>query len=158
MVAIKEGRMAFKGFETYYRITHPEGKKAPLLLLHGGPGSTHNYFEGFDKLAEDLDRPIIMYDQIGCGESATPGHTELYNAEVWMDELESLREHLGLKKVHILGQSWGGMLAISYMMEREPKGVLFLDFGLHPPLRRPVARRAVAQNRPLHDEKRAGDI
>ncbi|MEJ8786783.1 proline iminopeptidase [Peptoniphilus sp. HCN-40583] len=126
MVAIKEGRMAFKGFETYYRITNPEGKKAPLLLLHGGPGSTHNYFEGFDKIAEALDRPIIMYDQIGCGESATPGHTELYNAEVWMDELEAIREHLGLEKIHLLGQSWGGMLAISYMMERDPKGVLSL--------------------------------
>lgn len=126
MVAIKEGRMAFKGFETYYRITNPEGKKAPLLLLHGGPGSTHNYFEGFDKIAEALDRPIVMYDQIGCGESATPGHTELYNAEVWMDELEAIREHLGLEKIHLLGQSWGGMLAISYMMERDPKGVLSL--------------------------------
>lgn len=126
MVAIKEGRMAFKGFETYYRITHPEGKKVPLLLLHGGPGSTHNYFEGFDKIAEALDRPIVMYDQIGCGESATPGHTELYNAEVWMDELEAIRDHLGLEKIHLLGQSWGGMLAISYMMERDPKGVLSL--------------------------------
>ena len=126
MVAVKEGRMAFRGFETYYRITHPEGKKAPLLLLHGGPGSTHNYFEGFDKLAEELDRPIIMYDQIGCGESATPGHTELYNAEVWMDELEAIREHLNLAKIHLLGQSWGGMLAISYMMERDPRGVLSL--------------------------------
>lgn len=126
MVAIKEGRMDFKGFKTYYRITNPQGKKAPLLLLHGGPGSTHNYFEGFDKLAEALDRPIVMYDQIGCGESATPGHTELYNAEVWMDELEAIREHLGLEKIHLLGQSWGGMLAISYMMERDPKGVLSL--------------------------------
>lgn len=67
-----------------------------------------------------------MYDQIGCGESATPGHTELYNAEVWMEELEAIREHLGLSKVHILGQSWGGMLAIFYMMERDPKGVLSL--------------------------------
>lgn len=126
MVEIKEGRMDFKGFKTYYRITNPEGKKAPLLLLHGGPGSTHNYFEGFDKLAETIDRPIVMYDQIGCGESAIPGHTELYNADVWMEELEALRDHLGLDEVHILGQSWGGMLAISYMMEREPKGVLSL--------------------------------
>ncbi|MDY6045093.1 MAG: proline iminopeptidase-family hydrolase [Peptoniphilus sp.] len=124
MVAIREGRMPYKGFETYYRITNPDGKKAPLVLLHGGPGSTHNYFEGFDKLAESIDRPIVMYDQIGCGESATPGHTELYNADVWMDELDALREHLNLEKVHLLGQSWGGMLAISYMMERDPEGVL----------------------------------
>lgn len=124
MVEIREGRMPFKGFETYYRIANPEGKKAPFVLLHGGPGSTHNYFEGFDKLAESLDRPIVMYDQIGCGESATPGHTELYNAEVWMDELDALRAHLKMDKLHLLGQSWGGMLAISYMMERDPEGVL----------------------------------
>ncbi|MDQ0507928.1 Proline iminopeptidase [Aedoeadaptatus ivorii] len=124
MVSVREGRMPFRGFETYYRIANPAGKKAPLVLLHGGPGSTHNYFEGFDKIAETLDRPIVMYDQIGCGESATPGHTELYTAEVWMDELDALREHLSLDKVHLLGQSWGGMLAISYMIERKPAGVL----------------------------------
>lgn len=133
MVAVREGRMPFKGFETYYRITNPDGKKAPLVLLHGGPGSTHNYFEGFDKLAESIDRPIIMYDQIGCGLSTTPGHTELYNADVWMEELDALRDHLGLEKVHLLGQSWGGMLAISYMMERDPKGVqsIVLSSTLH---------------------------
>lgn len=120
---IKEGYVPFRGHQTYYRIVHPEGKKTPLLLLHGGPGSTHNYFEVLDELAEKDDRPIVMYDQIGCGESFVEGEPELFTAEVWMDELEAVREHLKLDPVHILGQSWGGMLAIWYALERNPSGV-----------------------------------
>ncbi len=120
---IKEGKIPFKGYETYYRIVNPEGKNTPLLMLHGGPGSTHNYFEVVDKIAELSDRPLVMYDQIGCGESFVSGHPELFTAEVWMDELENIREQLGLEEVHILGQSWGGMLAIWYAIERKPKGV-----------------------------------
>lgn len=120
---IKEGKMPFLGYETYYRIVNPEGKKTPLLLLHGGPGSTHNYFEVFDEFAQKDDRPLIMYDQIGCGESMITGHPELFNAETWMDELEAIRAHLNLEKLHILGQSWGGMLSIWYALERKPNGV-----------------------------------
>lgn len=120
---IKEGKIPFKGFETYYRIVNPKGKKTPLLFLHGGPGSTHNYFEILDSIAEEDDRVLIMYDQIGCGESMITGHPELFNAETWLDELETLRKELKLEKVHILGQSWGGMLAIWYAIERKPKGV-----------------------------------
>lgn len=120
---IKEGYVPFRGHQTYYRIVRPEGKKPPLLLLHGGPGSTHNYFEVLDELAEKDDRPIVMYDQIGCGESFVEGEPELFTAEVWMDELEAVREYLELDPVHILGQSWGGMLAIWYALERNPTGV-----------------------------------
>lgn len=120
---IREGTMPFKGFHTWYRIVNPEGRNTPLMLLHGGPGSTHNYFEGFDPLAEATDRPIIMYDQIGCGQSMVTGHPELFTAEVWMEELKALREHLELGRVHILGQSWGGMLAIWYALEGRPEGV-----------------------------------
>lgn len=124
MVEVKEGMMPFRGYETYYRIVNPSGKKAPVLFLHGGPGSTHNYFEGFDAMAEKLDRPFVMYDQIGCGKSMVKGHRELFTADVWLDELEALREHLHLDEVHILGQSWGGMMCIWYAIERKPAGVL----------------------------------
>ncbi len=120
---IIEGKMPFKGFETYYRIANPDGKKTPLILLHGGPGSTHNYFEVLDKVAEIDDRPLVMYDQIGCGESFIEGHPEMFTADVWLDELDAIREHLNLDEVHILGQSWGGMMAIWYAIERKPKGV-----------------------------------
>lgn len=120
---IKTGKMPFKGGETYYRIVNPEGKKTPLLFLHGGPGSTHNYFEVFDPIAKEDDRPLVMYDQIGCGESYIDGDETLFNAEVWMEELATLRDHLQLDEVHIMGQSWGGMLAILYALEKYPTGV-----------------------------------
>ena len=120
---IKEGKIPFKGFKTYYRIVNPESKKTPLILLHGGPGSTCNYFETLDALAEIDDRPLVMYDQIGCGKSMVTGHPELFNAEVWLEELAEIRKHLNLDEVHILGQSWGGMMAIWNAIEKKPQGV-----------------------------------
>ena len=119
---IKEGYLPFRAGSTYYRIVG-EGSRTPLLLLHGGPGSTHNYFEVFDHLAEEDGRPVIMYDQIGCGNSYIEGHPEYFNADTWIDELVSLRAHLHLEKVHILGQSWGGMMALYYALNRRPEGV-----------------------------------
>ena len=115
--------MPFKGYQTYYRIVGEcrEGKK-PLILLHGGPGSTHNYFEVLDSLAED-GRALIMYDQLGCGNSYVDNRPDLWNQETWTEELIALREHLGLKEVHLLGQSWGGMLALSYVCDKKPEGV-----------------------------------
>lgn len=120
---ITEGYMPFKGFKTYYRIVGEyDGEKKPLILLHGGPGSTHNYFEVLDSLAED-GRQIISYDQIGCGNSFVEGHPELFNREVWMEELFQLIDYLDLKEYHILGQSWGGMMAIISGCDYKPEGV-----------------------------------
>ena len=121
---IKEGYLDYLEYKTYYRIVNPNGKNTPLLLLHGGPGSTHNSFELFDELAVRSDRPIIMYDQIGCGKSIIEkGHKELWNKTTWVNELINLREKLNLKEVHMLGHSWGGMLLIIYMCDKKPKGV-----------------------------------
>ena len=71
MAEIKEGYMPFMGHKTYYRIAgrRLDNGKAPLVCLHGGPGSTHNYFETLDNIADDDGRMVVMYDQIGCGES-----------------------------------------------------------------------------------------
>ena len=61
--------MPYLGYKTYYRIAGEcSGNKKPLILLHGGPGSTHNYFEVLDRLADE-GRAIISYDQLGCGNS-----------------------------------------------------------------------------------------
>lgn len=123
---IIEGYMPYLEYKTYYRIVGEcTGNKKPLLLLHGGPGSTHNYFEVLDSMAEE-GRAIIMYDQLGCGLSATPSRPDLWNAETWINELIALRKHLGLDEVHILGQSWGGMQAIQYMCDYKPEGVTSL--------------------------------
>ena len=104
---ITEGYMPFMGYKTYYRVVGEASEKAPLLLLHGGPGSTHNYFEVLDCIA-DTGRQVISYDQIGCGNSYLDGHPELWTQKTWIDELIAIREYLHLDNVHILGQSWGG--------------------------------------------------
>mgnify|MGYP003425152494 FL=1 len=120
---ITTGTMPFKGYQTYYRIVGEPTDNAPLLLIHGGPGSTHNYFEVLDDLAVTTRRQIISYDQIGCGESYVDGHPELWTLTTWLDELEALRSHLHLDRVNLLGQSWGGMLIIAYMIDRHPEGI-----------------------------------
>ena len=135
MAKITEGYMPYLGYQTYYRIVgeRKDNGKAPLICLHGGPGSTHNYFEVLDNVADDDDRMIVMYDQIGCGNSYLDGHPELWNQKVWLDELEALRKHLNLDVCHIIGQSWGGMMQIAYAVDYHPEGVKsFIISSGHP--------------------------
>ncbi len=122
---VTEGYMPYLGYKTYYRIVGEKKNngKAPLLCLHGGPGSAHNYFEVLDCIADIDGRQVIMYDQIGCGNSYLDGHPELWNQDVWLDELEALRKYLDIDECHIVGQSWGGMLQICYAVERKPEGI-----------------------------------
>jgi len=115
--------MPYLGYQTYYRIVGKcIGDKKPLVLLHGGPGSTHNYFEVLDKIAK-TGRALIMYDQLGCGLSSTPSRPDLWNSKTWIDELIKLRTYLGLNEIHLLGQSWGGMQTIEYACDYNPKGI-----------------------------------
>ncbi len=120
---ITEGYMPFMGFRTYYRIAGEcTGDHKPIILLHGGPGSTHNYFEVLDQISEE-GRAVISYDQIGCGNSYTDNHPELWNESFWRSELEALIDYLHLDQFHLLGQSWGGMLEISYLLNCRHEGV-----------------------------------
>lgn len=117
--------------ETYVRIVGSQYKKTPILFLHGGPGSTHNSFEVLDSFSDYDQRPIIMYDQYGCGLSSLglENDPSLYNKETWVEELIEVRKQLKLDKVHIMGHSWGGMLAIIYMCDYNPTGVLSLTLS-----------------------------
>jgi proline iminopeptidase len=100
---------------TWYRVSGKPGR-TPLLALHGGPGSTHNYFAPLERLAGE--RPVVLYDQLGCGRSERiqPGDWSL---ALFLDELDALREHLGLERVHLLGTSWGGILALEHALARQ---------------------------------------
>ena len=121
---ITEGYLTWQGHRTYYRaVGAPEGGKPPLLMLHGGPGSTHNYFEVLDRLAEEDGRQLISYDQLGCGNSYLDGHPELWNMETWQAELRAVREALCPGAVYLLGQSWGGMLLLEYICRHPHPGV-----------------------------------
>ena len=97
---------------TWYRVTG-EGGRTPLVCLHGGPGSTHNYFRPLERLADE--RRVVMYDQLGCGRSDRP-EVE-WSLAIFTEELEHLREQLGLERIHLLGTSWGGMLALEHALE-----------------------------------------
>ncbi|MCO6543891.1 MAG: proline iminopeptidase-family hydrolase [Lactobacillus sp.] len=120
---IKTGYLPFHGYRTYYRIVGTrQSDKAPLVLLHGGPGSTHNYFEVLDELAQ-TGHQLIMYDQLGCGQSSMPNDPTLWHPQTWVEELINLRQWLALDQIHLLGQSWGGMLAIIYLCDYHPIGI-----------------------------------
>jgi proline-specific peptidase len=124
-----EGRIPFRGFETWYRDVGPVGG-IPLLCLHGGPGSTHHYFKPLEQLAEE-GRRLVVYDQLGCGSSDRPDDPELWTVDLFVDEVRTVREALGLDRVHLLGTSWGSMLAIEYLLTR-PDGVVSLTLNSPP--------------------------
>ncbi len=117
------GRMTFRDGETWYRVTGEPGA-TPLVVLHGGPGATHDYLDRFSLLA-DRGRMVVHYDQFGCGLST---HHPDWPAEAWtvqlfLDELDALLAHLGITDgYHLLGQSWGGMLAAEHAVLR-PAGL-----------------------------------
>ena len=111
------------GISTYVRIANPEGKGTPLILLHGGPGSTHNSLELLDPLVEKGDRPLVYYDQFGCGLSSVSADPKDYSADGWIEELELLRNWLGHENVMLLGHSWGGMLLQLYLQSKGQEGI-----------------------------------
>jgi L-proline amide hydrolase len=110
----REGYVDFRGHRTWFRFVGDlNSAVTPLLALHGGPGSTHNYFAPLEGLAGE--RPVVLYDQIGCGKSDRPQDIE-WSVDVFRDELAVLREQLGLERIHLLGTSWGGMLAQEHVL------------------------------------------
>ena len=115
---IAEGRIPFRGFHTWYRDLGPEGG-IPLVCLHGGPGSTHHYFKPLEELAAQ-GRRVVVYDQLGCGNSDRPDDPNLWTVELFVDELRTLRGALGLERIHLLGSSWGSMLALEYALTQPP--------------------------------------
>jgi len=96
------------------------GPRTPLLLLHGGPGAGHDYLEPLAALADE--RPVVFYDQLGCGRSDIPDNPALWTIERFADEIDEVRAALGLTRCHLLGQSWGGWLGIEYLL-RQPPGI-----------------------------------
>jgi L-proline amide hydrolase len=110
----REGYVDFRGYRTWYRfVGNLNSPVAPVLALHGGPGSTHNYFAPLEGLA--TRRPVVLYDQIGCGKSDRPEDIE-WNLDVFRDEVAAVRDQLGLERIHLLGTSWGGMLAQEHVL------------------------------------------
>jgi len=125
-IPTKEGFVSFKGYKVWYRIVgdHNDSDKLPLLCLHGGPGANHDYLEPLEAMVE-TGRRIIFYDQLGAGNSDHPHNPSLWTVPVFVEELGVVRQTLGLEHVHILGQSWGGMLGMEYALT-QPSGLASL--------------------------------
>ncbi|CAL8466923.1 g6459 [Coccomyxa elongata] len=92
-------------------------KKLPLLVLHGGPGLPSRYLETLELLAGQ-GRQVIFYDQIGCGKSFLASEDssprpEDYSMDLFVEELGMVKRALGLKRHHVMGHGWGGMLALT---------------------------------------------
>jgi proline iminopeptidase len=92
-----------------------------VLLLHGGPGCTHEYFEAFDSFLPAAGIEYYYYDQLGSGHSDQPDDTSLWDLDRFVDEVEQVRQALGLGRENfvLLGHSWGGILAIEYALRHQ---------------------------------------
>ncbi|WP_273847309.1 proline iminopeptidase-family hydrolase [Rubrobacter calidifluminis] len=112
----REGYINVPGGRVWYRSVGEGG--IPLLCLHGGPGFTHYYLEPLEDLAGR--REVIFYDQLGCGRSDRPSDPALWTVDRFVEELVVVREALGLERMHLFGSSWGGMLAMQYVLDRKP--------------------------------------
>lgn len=93
--------------------------KIKLLLLNGGPGATHEYFECFENFLPAEGIEIIYYDQLGCGNSDNPNDIALWDLGRYVEEVEQVRKalHLDTTNFYILGHSWGGILAMEYTLK-----------------------------------------
>ncbi|UBV45290.1 proline iminopeptidase-family hydrolase (plasmid) [Deinococcus taeanensis] len=95
---------------------HPTLK---VLLLHGGPGATHEYFEAFDSFLPAAGIEYYYYDQLGSAYSDQPDQPALWDLPRFVDEVEQVRQALGLTRENfiLLGHSWGGILALEYALQ-----------------------------------------
>lgn len=121
-----EGRAKVPGGTVWWKKVG-SGSKPPLLTLHGGPGAGHNYLLSLAALADD--RPVIFYDQLGCGQADSPPDEKIYTIQRSVDELDAVRQTLGLKEIVLFGHSWGSMLAIEYLCQGRGAGVQKLILG-----------------------------
>jgi L-proline amide hydrolase len=123
-----EGYADFEGAQTWYRIdgelpAAPDGP-APLVVLHGGPGATHDYLLPIAELSEQ-GRAVVLYDQLGNGNSThyPQRGADFWTVELFVRELANLIDHLGVgDRYHVLGQSWGGFLAQEHALT-QPTGL-----------------------------------
>jgi L-proline amide hydrolase len=125
-IPTQEGFVPFHGYKVWYRIVGGREKpgKLPLLCLHGGPGGTHDYLESLEAAAAS-GRRVIFYDQLGCGNSDQPHNPSMWTVDLFVEEVGVMRRALGLDRVHLLGQSWGGMLGMEYALT-QPTGLASL--------------------------------
>lgn len=119
---MKEEMLKVEGGSIWYRMAGNGG--VPLIVLHGGPGTTHDYLDNLEALSDE--RTVVLYDQLGGGRSDRPVDRALWRVDRFTEELDALIRHLGFKRYHLLGQSWGTMLAVLYARKYGQNGIASL--------------------------------
>ena len=123
-----------------------------VLLLHGGPGATHEYFEAFDSFLPAAGVEYYYYDQLGSAYSDQPDEPELWQIPRFVEEVEQVRRALGLGKdnFYLLGHSWGGILAIEYALKYQQnlKGLVISNMMASIPAYNEYATRVLMPAKP----------
>ena len=118
-----------------------------VLLLHGGPGVTHEYYEAFDSYFPAAGIEYYYYDQLGSAYSDQPDEPELWEIPRFVEEVEQVRQALGLghNDFYLLGQSWGGILAIEYALKYQQhlKGLIISNMMASIPAYNEYARETL---------------
>jgi proline iminopeptidase len=130
-----------------------------VLLLHGGPGATHEYFEAFDSYFPGAGIEYYYYDQLGSAYSDQPDLPELWDLPRFVDEVEQVRQalHLDQSNFYLLGQSWGGMLAMEYALKYQQhlKGLIISNMVASIPAYQEYAQKVLM---PAMDQKALAEI
>ncbi|WP_375436474.1 proline iminopeptidase-family hydrolase [uncultured Hymenobacter sp.] len=142
-------------------ITTPKGKfnvwtkrfgnnpKMKVLLLNGGPGATHEYFECMENFLPAEGIEFIYYDQLGCGNSDNPKDTAMWSLPRYVEEVEQVRKALNLTNdnFYLLGHSWGGILAAEYAFKYQQnlKGLVISNMMMSCPEYGKYAQQVLAK-------------
>lgn len=122
--------------------------KIKLLLLNGGPGASHEYFECFENFLLPENVELIYYDQLGCGLSDNPKDTTMWDLARFVEEVEQVRKALNLNKdnFYLLGHSWGGILAMQYALKYQDnlKGLIISNMMMSCPAYGKYAQEVLA--------------
>ena len=97
----------------WYDIAGPIDMGLPIVAVTGGPGDGDLFFTPLKALASE-HQAVVTYHQVDCGRSTGPNNPDEWTIQLFVDQLDGLRRHLGVDKIISLGQSWGGWLAQEY--------------------------------------------
>jgi len=131
---METGRISVDGRHELYVERHGDGPVA-LVVLHGGPGISFEYLRRLERLAGD-ELTVLFYDQLGGGRSDQPDDASLWRVDRFVAELDGVRDAFGLERMVLLGQSWGGCLALQYALDHPDRvqGLVLSNTGASIPL------------------------
>lgn len=121
---MKEYNIPYLKYHTHiYQYGKLDNKHPVVILLHGGPGGNTRLIKPLTDLSKH-GFTVITYDQLGSLKSSSiKGKKELFKVSTFVNELDNLINKLEIKRFHLLGHSWGGMLALEYIINKNPKGL-----------------------------------